>query len=65
MGRFSTRNSDGASSKAESANTISDKDMASLNARGARHENANEGGLLGAKATARRKAQDQSKAAQN
>ena len=40
MGLFSTRNSDGASSLAESCNTVSKKEMARLSAVAKRHNTA-------------------------
>jgi hypothetical protein len=62
---FCTRNSDGASGKAESIDTISAKDMASLRDRGIKHQVANEGGMFGDKARRYARAHDQSKTGTN
>lgn len=65
MSIFSTRNSDGASSKGESANTISAKDMHEIRKRADTHLIHNEGGLFGDKARRFSAAHDQRKAGSN
>lgn len=65
MSIFSTRNSDGASAHAESANTISAEDMLAMSRRANTHLIHNEGGMFGEKARRFGKAHDQKKAGTN